>query len=95
MYFSRILDYQPETSAGSIDVTSCCMGSRGNIDSDPANETTISDLIYLVDYMFSGGPTPTCPRAADINGSLTLDIADLIYLVDYMFTGGYPPLPCW
>ncbi|MDH3890150.1 MAG: C10 family peptidase [candidate division Zixibacteria bacterium] len=94
-YFGRILDYQPETSTGSIDVVSCCTGHRGNIDGDPANEVTISDLIYLVDYMFSGGPAPSCPKAADINGSLNLDVSDLIFLVDYMFTGGYPPLPCW
>ena len=95
MYFGRILDYQPETSSSSIDVTSCCMGIRGNIDGDTANQITISDLVYLVDYMFSGGPESNCPRAADVNGSLTQDISDLIYIVDYMFNGGYPPLPCW
>lgn len=54
MCFSRMLDYAPETSSGSIEVTSCCMGIRGNIDGDPANEITISDLIHLVDYMFTG-----------------------------------------
>lgn len=95
MYYSRMLDYAPVTSSSSIDVTSCCMGIRGNIDGDPANEITISDLIYLVEYMFSGGPESSCPRAANVNGGLGLDISDLTYLVDYMFTGGYPPLPCW
>jgi hypothetical protein len=95
MYFSRFLDYQPEATSGSVMVTSCCMNLRGNIDADPADEVTISDLIFLVDYMFSGGPTPTCPREADINASINIDVSDLIYLVDYMFTGGYPPLPCW
>jgi hypothetical protein len=95
MYYSRFLDYQPETTSGSLDVTSCCMGMRGNVDEDPADEVTISDLIYLVDHMFSGGPAPTCPKEADIDGSLTLDVSDLIYLVDYMFAGGYAPLPCW
>ncbi len=94
-YSGRFLDYQPETSAGSIDVTSCCMNARGNVDGDPTDEVTISDLVYLVDYMFSGGPAPTCTKEADINGSLTIDVSDLVYLVDYMFTGGYPPLPCW
>jgi len=95
MYYSRFLDYQPETMSGSLDVTSCCMGIRGNIDADPADEVTISDLIYLVDYMFSGGPATTCTKEADIDGSLTIDVSDLIYLVDYMFTGGCEPLPCW
>ena len=95
MYFSRLLDYTPETSSSSIDITSCCMGIRGNVDGDPANEITISDLVYMVDYMFTGGPESSCPRAADVDGSVTLDVSDLVYLVDYMFTGGYPPLTCW
>jgi len=53
----------------------------------------IADLVYFVQYMFSGGPEPL-PGSADVNGSGGLpDIADLVYLVDFMFTGG-PALIC-
>ena len=52
----------------------------------------ISDLVFLVDYMFNDGPPPTVMEAADINNSGgDIDIADLVHLVDYMFTGGPPP----
>jgi hypothetical protein len=51
----------------------------------------ISDLVYLVDYMFTGGPPPPIIDAANINGFGDIDISDLVYIVDYMFTDGPPP----
>lgn len=52
----------------------------------------ISDLIYLVDYMFNGGPLPPVMEEADVDGSGgDIDIADLVYLVDYMFNSGPEP----
>ncbi len=78
------------------DPSSCCMPPiRGNVDMDPLDQIDISDLVYLVDYMFTGGPAPVCTEEADMNcsgGSTPIDIADLVYLVDYMFNQG--PVPC-
>ena len=52
----------------------------------------IGSLIYLVNYMFQGGPPPQVMDAADVNGSCTgPNIADLTYLVSYMFNDGPPP----
>ena len=52
----------------------------------------IADLVYMVDYMFTGGPEPPVMAMADVDGSGgNLDIADLVYLVDYMFSQGPPP----
>lgn len=54
----------------------------------------ISDLVYLVTYMFGGGPAPSNMSAADVNGDGTgPDISDLVYLVSYMFQAG-DPLNC-
>ena len=40
---------------------SCCV-IRGDIDhSGGASPIDISDLVYLIDYMFSNGPPPPCP----------------------------------
>ncbi len=55
-------------------------------------EIDVADLIYLVDYMFTGGPAPPELNLADVDGSCTIDISDLVYLVDFMFTGGPPPV---
>lgn len=65
----------------------------GDINGD-SRGPDISDLIYLVDFMFRGGDPPPWPDAADVNNSGGLvDIADLIYMVDWMFVGG-PELNC-
>ncbi len=71
----------------------CCV-DRGNVDHDPMGVLDIADLVYLVTYMFDGGPLPPCPGEADVDASVLIDIADLIYLVDYMFNSGPAPVPC-
>ena len=79
--------------------TCCILPIRGNVDYDPGDEIDISDLVYLVDYMFSGGPEPPCWPEGNIDGNgpddnSGIDISDLVYLVDYMFTGGPAPVEC-
>jgi hypothetical protein len=83
----------------------CCMAPmRGNVNYDGGDAVDISDLVYLVDYMFTGGPAPVCPEEANVDASCCaggshetladLDISDVVYLVDYMFTGGPEPVAC-
>ena len=72
----------------------CCQGLRGNVDGDPGDQINIADLVYMVDWMFSGGPAPLCDEEADLNGDGPIDIADLVYSVDFMFNGGPPPTEC-
>lgn len=74
---------------------SCCVGLRGNIDGDPENRIAVSDLTYLVNFLFQGGPEPPCNEEADFtDGSDIVTLADLVYLVSYLFRGGPPPPPC-
>ncbi|MFH1686655.1 MAG: FG-GAP-like repeat-containing protein [bacterium] len=74
---------------------SCCVGFTGNIDADPGDEINIADLVYLVNYMFNGGPVPACWDEVDIDGNgAGPDIADLVYLVNYMFNSGPLPADC-
>ncbi len=74
----------------------CCCITRGDINDDGGTLITIEDLIYLVSYMFQGGPAPMCAEAADINndGNPLYTIEDLVYLVAYMFQGGTAPDAC-
>jgi hypothetical protein len=63
----------------------------GDVDND-GQGPNISDLVYLVTYMFQGGPPPAVMTSADIDGSGSgPNIADLVYLVTYMFQSG--PVP--
>lgn len=88
--------HEPTVVNGSVTSVICCEGSRGNVDGDPGDITDISDLVYLVDFMFVYGSLPPCFEEGDVdgNGVIPIDIADLVYLVDYMFSGGPIPPPC-
>jgi hypothetical protein len=72
-----------------------CCTLRGDVDDDGAGPN-ITDLIFLVRFMFQQGPEPSCMDATDVNGNgtETPDITDLIYLVTFMFQQGPAPVPC-
>ncbi len=88
--------YNPDQSDtdGDGEGDACCCNTTGDINHDGA--TDISDLVYLINYLYQDGPLPPCPSEADVNddGLSIADIADLVYLIDYMFKNSPPPLPC-
>ena len=51
----------------------------------------IADAVYLLNYLFIGGPEPELLEAGDANCDEVIDIADVVYLINYLFTGGPPP----
>jgi hypothetical protein len=68
-----------------------CLSGDANYD----EKLTAADIIYLVNYVFKGGPGPTCsPESGDVNCSGTTNSADIIYLVNHVFKGGLPPQSC-
>jgi hypothetical protein len=64
-------------------------------DIDASGVLDISDLTYLVSYMFDGGPAPIPIESGDVDCSDIQDISDLTYLVEYFFGGGGPPCYFW
>ncbi|MCK4656728.1 MAG: DNRLRE domain-containing protein, partial [candidate division Zixibacteria bacterium] len=65
-------------------------------DADGSGSSDIDDVVYLITYIFSGGPTPTpyeiCSGDADC--SCTVDIDDVTYLIAYIFMSGPAPCDC-
>jgi hypothetical protein len=65
----------------------------GDANSDGAID--IADAVFLISYIFKGGPTPgDCNYAVgkgDANGDKAVDIADAVYLISYIFKGGPTP----
>jgi len=76
---------------GTVPNAGCCV-LRGNVDG--AGDINVSDLTYLVTYLFQGGANPACLEEADIDGSTAINISDLTYLVAYLFQGGADPIVC-
>ncbi len=64
----------------------------GDVNDDGGFGPDIADLVYLVDYMFTGGSPPPDMAAANIDGEPGITISDLVFLVDFMFNGGPPPI---
>jgi len=62
--------------------------------SDANNDRSVdvADVVYLVSYIFSGGPAPKPLAAGDADCSGDIDIADCVYLINYIFSVG--PQPC-
>ncbi len=59
----------------------------GDINLDGA--VNISDITYLVDFIFRGAPPPQIMELADVDGSCgPPNIVDLTYFVDFLFRGG-------
>ncbi len=65
---------------------------RGDMNCD--GTINISDMTYLVSFLFSGGPTPCFAAHGDINCDTSINISDMTYLVSFLFSGGPAPCPC-
>jgi streptogramin lyase len=61
-------------------------------DADRSGSIDISDAVFLINYIFGGGPAPSPEIAGDTNCDLVVDISDAVYLISYIFGGG--PQPC-
>jgi hypothetical protein len=61
-------------------------------DCDGSGEIDIDDIIFLINYVFAGGPAPNPLSVGDVNCSSFIDIDDIVYLINYVFGGG--PAPC-
>ena len=61
----------------------------GDVNKD--DEIDIADVVYLINYLFIGGPAPNPLWVGDVDGDGVLDVADVVYLINYLFIGGPPP----
>ena len=75
-----------------------CIGLRGNANGDPDDKINVSDITYLVAFLFGipSGPAPACLEEGNANGDTEekINISDITYLVAYLFgipSGPAPP----
>jgi len=60
-------------------------------DANGDKQITVTDAIYLINYLFKGGPAPDPLEAGDADCSGAVNVNDVIYLINYLFKGG--PVP--
>lgn len=71
---------------------------NGDVDGDSA--VNLNDAIYLLNFLYTGGPRPrflACepfadPHNGDVNDSKDIDLSDAIYLLNWLFLGGPAPV---
>lgn len=57
-------------------------------DANGSGSVTAADIVFIINYVFKGGPTPEPIEAADITADGDINAADIICLVNYVFRGG-------
>jgi hypothetical protein len=66
-----------------------CTIRTGDVNSDEAWDTR--DIIFMVNYVFKGGPAPEVNGTGDVNCSGAVTTADIIGMVGFVFKGGGAP----
>ena len=76
----------------------CCIAIRGNANNDPDDKTNISDVTFLLDFLFGipTGPEPVCWEEGNANGDPDekVNVSDVSYLLAFLFgipSGPAPP----
>ncbi|HVP36791.1 MAG TPA: M1 family aminopeptidase, partial [Terriglobales bacterium] len=90
----QVKDYSPiqksDTQVLTLKVNQGPTFMRGDANND--GKVTVSDVVYMISYLYKGGPAPSPLGKADANCDGNVNVADVIYLINYLFKGG--PLPC-
>ena len=70
-----------------------CDGECGDANKD--TKVNVSDAVFLINYVFSGGDEPRPVKACgDVNNDTKVNVSDAVYLINYVFSGGNPPGLC-
>jgi len=51
----------------------------------------LGDVLYIVSYLYKGGPAPFPLEVGDADCDGDIDLGDLLYLVSYLYKGGPAP----
>jgi len=51
----------------------------------------LADVLYLINYLYKGGPAPDPFEAGDCTCDGIVDLGDVLYLISYLYKGGPAP----
>lgn len=79
--------YEPVIGVGTVELDPCIAGDTNG----DGNGPNLTDVTFLVNYLFLGGPTPPNMRSANVDGLGGINLTDVTVLVNYLFASGPPP----
>jgi hypothetical protein len=65
-------------------------GLRGDANGDDI--INVGDVVYLVSYLYKGGPAPDPVWVGDCNCDEIVNVGDVVFLVSYLYKGGPEPV---
>jgi len=63
--------------------------TRGNLNADCIID--LGDVVYLIYFLYRGGPAPHPLSLGDVNCDGVVDLGDVVLLIKYVYKGGPPP----
>ena len=60
-------------------------------DANGDGDCNVGDAVYLINYVFKGGPAPDPIESGDANWDGDVNVGDAVYIINYVFKGGPPP----
>jgi agmatine/peptidylarginine deiminase len=60
-------------------------------DANSDSDINVADAVFLINYVFKGGPAPEPMLAGDANSDGELNVADAVFIINYVFKSGSPP----
>jgi M6 family metalloprotease-like protein len=61
-------------------------------DANGDEQLNIGDGVFIINYVFNGGPAPDPIESGDANGDGDCNIGDAVYLIQYVFNSGPEPI---
>ena len=77
-------------TSGSLSESVGCCQLAGDANHD--GMMNISDISFMIDRIFRGGPPPICNDEFDANGDNTINIEDISLMIDRIFRSMGPPV---
>lgn len=95
------IDSLESNATYTLEVGQVKTGGFNRGDPNDSGVLDIADGIFILNFLFTGGPAPTCMESANSNDDGNVDLSDGVYLLAHLFTGGpepaapgRPSLPC-
>ena len=60
-------------------------------DSNSDLRVNVSDAVFIINYVFSGGNAPNPLGSGEVNCDSKVNVSDAVYLINYVFSGGNAP----
>jgi hypothetical protein len=80
-------------ACGALDYDTVVVSAINCGDPNGDYATDISDVVFLISYIFTGGAAPEPKSSGDVNADCAVDIGDPVYLIQRIFGGG-PAAQC-